>query len=76
MPLMSSCRNSVASRFCRSDGDSPGVGLLSGSGRVYVYQLPTHISILERTDTLDGAEVLPGFRLPIVRVYDAVSKPA
>jgi Uma2 family endonuclease len=46
------------------------------SGRVYVYQSPTHVSIVERTDTLDGGEVLPGFRLPIVRVYEAVTKPA
>jgi Uma2 family endonuclease len=46
------------------------------SGRVYVYQSPTHVSIAERTDTLDGGEVLPGFRLPIIRVYDAVTKPA
>jgi hypothetical protein len=35
---------------------------------VYIgpYQLPTQVSILERTDTLDGDEILPGFRLPIV----------
>jgi Uma2 family endonuclease len=45
------------------------------SGRVYVYQSPTHVSILERTDTLDGGEVLPGFRLPIAQVYEAVAKP-
>jgi Uma2 family endonuclease len=45
------------------------------SGRVYVYQTPTQVSILERTDTLDGGEVLPGFRLPITRVYEAVAKP-
>ena len=44
------------------------------SGRVYVYQSPTQVSILERTDTLDGGEVLPGFRLPIVRLYEAVTK--
>jgi Uma2 family endonuclease len=45
------------------------------SGRVYVYQLPTHVSLLERTDTLDGGEVLPGFRLPVAQLYEAVSKP-
>jgi Uma2 family endonuclease len=45
------------------------------SGRVYVYQSPTHVSILERTDTLDGGEVLPGFRLPITALYEAVAKP-
>jgi len=45
------------------------------SGRVYVYQSPTHVSILERTNTLDGGEVLPGFRLPIAGLYEAVAKP-
>jgi Uma2 family endonuclease len=46
------------------------------SGRVYAYRPPTHVSILERTDTLDGDEVLPGFRLPIAQLYEAVTKPA
>jgi Uma2 family endonuclease len=46
------------------------------SGRVYVYESPTHVSILERTDTLDGGEILPGFRLPIAGLYEAVAKPA
>ena len=45
------------------------------SGRVYLYQSPTQVSILERTDTLDGGEVLPGFRLPMARLYEAVTKP-
>jgi Uma2 family endonuclease len=45
------------------------------SGRIYIYRSPTHVSILERTDTLDGGEVLPGFRLPVVGLYEAVTKP-
>jgi Uma2 family endonuclease len=45
------------------------------TGRVYVYQSPTQVSILERTDTLGGGEVLPGFQLPIVQLYEAVTKP-
>ena len=45
------------------------------SGRVYVYQSPTHVGILERDDTLDGGEVLPGFRLPIAGLYEAVARP-
>ena len=45
------------------------------SGRVYVYQSPTQVSILERTDTLDGGEVLPGLQLPIVQLYEAVTRP-
>jgi Uma2 family endonuclease len=28
------------------------------SGRVYVYRSPTHVSILERTDTLDGGDTV------------------
>jgi Uma2 family endonuclease len=45
------------------------------SGRVYVYQSPTHVNILEGTNTLDGGEVLSGFRLPIAALYEAVAKP-
>ena len=45
------------------------------AGRVYIYQSPTQSSIVERTDTLDGGEVLPGFRLPIIQLYEAVTKP-
>ena len=45
------------------------------SGRVYIYQSPTQVSIVERTDTLDGGEVLPGLRLPMARLYEAVTKP-
>jgi Uma2 family endonuclease len=46
------------------------------SGRVYAYRSPTQVSILARTDTLDGGEVLPGFQLPIAQLYEAVTKPA
>ena len=45
------------------------------AGRVYIYQSPTQVSILEHTDTLDGGEVLPGLLLPIVQLYEAVTKP-
>jgi Uma2 family endonuclease len=45
------------------------------SGRVYVYQSPTQVTVLERADTLDGGEVLPGFQLPIAQLYAAVTKP-
>src|SRR5262249_41553321 len=45
------------------------------SGRVYVYQSPTQVSIVERTDTLDGGEVLPGLQLPIAHLYTAVTRP-
>ena len=45
------------------------------SGRGYLYRSPTQVSILQRTDTLDGGEMLSGFRLPIARLYEAVTKP-
>ncbi|MDQ3831350.1 MAG: hypothetical protein M3361_19055 [Candidatus Tectomicrobia bacterium] len=45
-------------------------------GRVDVDESPTQVSILERTDTLDGRKVLAGFRLPIAELYEAVAKPA
>lgn len=45
------------------------------SGRVYVHRSPTQVNIVERTDTLDGGEVLPGFRLAVTELYNAVVKP-
>jgi len=45
------------------------------SGRIYVYQSPTRVTVLERTDTLDGGEVLPGFQLPIAQLYEAITRP-
>ncbi len=50
--------------------------LYPDSGRVYIYQSPMQVSILERPDTLDGGEVLPGFRLLIAQLYEAMVKPA
>jgi Uma2 family endonuclease len=50
--------------------------LYPDSGRVYVYQSPTQVSIVERTGTLDGGEVLPGFQLPIGQLSEAVTRPA
>ncbi len=51
-------------------------GFYPDSVRVYVYRLPTHVRIPERTNTLDGGEVLPGFRLAIAQLYEAVTKSA
>jgi hypothetical protein len=31
---------------------------------------------LERSDELDGGDVLPGFRLPIATLFEAVTRPA
>jgi Uma2 family endonuclease len=46
------------------------------SGRVYVYQSPTQVVVLERTSTLTGGDVLPGFQFPIERLYEAVTRPS
>jgi len=37
--------------------------------QVYVYNSPTRIDVVQRTDTLDGGEVLPGFRLPLDALF-------
>ena len=37
--------------------------------QVYVYNSPTRIDVVQRTDTLDGGEVLPGFRLPLDTLF-------
>lgn len=49
--------------------------LFPTSGRVYVYQSPERVTGLERSDELDGGDVLPGFRLPIAALFEAVRKP-
>lgn len=37
--------------------------------QVYIYSSPTHIAVAERTDTLDGGEVLRGFQLPLNTLF-------
>ncbi len=37
--------------------------------QVYVYGSPTRINVLQRSDTLEGGEVLPGFRLPLESLF-------
>ncbi len=49
--------------------------LYPNSGRVYVCKSANHIDVLEQTDELNGADVLPGFRLPIQSLFDAVTRP-
>lgn len=49
--------------------------LYPDSGRVYVYESPTRVHGLEKTDELDGGSVLPNFRLPIQTLFAAVEKP-
>ncbi len=41
--------------------------------KVYDYESPTSVRILTRSDTLTGAEVLPGFELPLAELFEAVA---
>jgi Uma2 family endonuclease len=43
--------------------------------RIYVYDSPTQNRILVESDELDGGAVLPGFRLKIATLFEALSKP-
>lgn len=38
--------------------------------QVYVYQSPTMVRILTRSDEIDGGEVLPDFRLPVASLFE------
>jgi Uma2 family endonuclease len=40
--------------------------------QVYIYDSPTRVRILARTDELDGAPVLPQFRLPLATLFEDV----
>lgn len=50
--------------------------LYPDSGRVYVYRSATDVKIIERDNELDGGDLLPGFRLQIQSLFDALVKPA
>jgi Uma2 family endonuclease len=39
---------------------------------IHVYESPTQIRVLTEADTLDGGPVLPGFQLPLDRLFDPV----
>jgi Uma2 family endonuclease len=49
--------------------------LYPDSGRVYVYRSASDVHIVERTGELDGDDLLPGFRLPIQSLFDALVRP-
>jgi len=36
---------------------------------VHVYNSPTQIAVAQRTDRLDGGDVLPGFSLPLEALF-------
>jgi Uma2 family endonuclease len=40
-----------------------------GTGKVYIYDSPTTVRILQVGDDLDGGTLLPGFRLPLAVLF-------
>ena len=38
--------------------------------QVYVYRSPTTIQVLTPADTLDGEDVIPGFTLPVAKLFE------
>jgi Uma2 family endonuclease len=43
--------------------------------QVYVYDAPTHVRILTGQDELTGGEVVPGFRMPLVHLFQHAATP-
>ena len=44
------------------------------SQQTYAYSSPKNVTILERGDAIPGGEVLPGFSLPIAKLFDSLQK--
>ena len=40
-----------------------------GTNKIYVYDSPTSVHILQVGDDLDGGSLLPGFRLPLAVLF-------
>jgi Uma2 family endonuclease len=49
--------------------------LFPGSGRLYMYRSPEQVTGLDRSDELEGGDVLSGFRLPVSALFEAVTRP-
>ncbi len=45
-------------------------------GKVYVYESPTSVRILQVGDDLDGGAVMPGFRLSLAELFGEEGQPA
>jgi Uma2 family endonuclease len=43
--------------------------------QVYVYDSPTHVRILAGQDELTGGDLVPGFRLPLVHLFQHAAAP-
>jgi Uma2 family endonuclease len=42
---------------------------------VYVYRSPTNISVVSLNESLDGADVLPGFQMPLKDLFEDAPPP-
>ena len=40
------------------------------TSKIYVYDSPTRVRILQLGDELDGEEVIPGFRVPLSTLFE------
>jgi Uma2 family endonuclease len=40
-------------------------------GQVYVYTAVKDVTVLDRNDTLDGGDVIPGFTLPLATLFES-----
>ena len=45
------------------------------TGKIYVYDSPTSVRILQLGDELDGEGVIPGFRVPLSTLFGRKKKP-
>jgi hypothetical protein len=43
--------------------------------QLYVYNSPMQIAVAQRTDRVDGGDVLPGFSLPLEALFVTDDKP-
>ena len=46
-----------------------------GTSKIYVYDSPTRVRILQLGDELDGEGVIPGFRVPLSTLFGRKKKP-
>ncbi len=56
-------------------GVSLAWAIFPDTGRVYVYSSANQVTVLERSESLTGGDVLPGFELPIEKLFAGMSKP-
>ncbi len=53
------------------------VWLISPQHRfAHVYESPTRMRLITESDALEGGDVLPGFRLPLARLFDPIAPAA